>query len=56
MNTKELKTKSEEEIKTIVDKFVETTGLDISYIKTEKEKSVGFATKNENIKVSIILE
>ena len=35
--------------------FVSQTGLELSYIKIEKEKTTGFVRKSEDTKVSIIL-
>lgn len=56
MNAKELKTEAEDKIKGIVTDFVKTTGLELSYIKVEKEKKIGFGRNSEDTKVSIILE
>jgi len=56
MNAKELKVDAETKIKTIVKDFVSQTGLELSYIKIEKEKTTGFVGKSEDTKVSIILE
>ena len=56
MNTKELKTNAEAKIKEIVKEFSKTTGLDLSYIKVEKEKPTEFVNTLEDTKISIILE
>ena len=56
MNAKQLKQSAEVKIKNIVDDLTKKTGLEILGVNVSKDKYTGFVSKQEERRVSIILE
>ena len=56
MNAKEIKKEIEQTITEKIVEFQDRTGLEVSYIEINKDKNLGFTTKDKKIEAKIRLK